>query len=126
MATGNVTLVRYAPELSRVAPGCPAVNVTKDTLVEKLREVIQDRDLRRKLAYQGRAFVEAHHDHVQIVQQIMAWLEPGAIQNYDFTPEFYKELVVPPDLAKAERAKVMRFWLSKLTGASQAPASRKS
>lgn len=126
MATGNVTLVRYAPDLGLVPSDCPAVNTNINTLVDKLREVIQNRELRRKLAYEGRAFVEAHHDHVQVVKEIIGWLEPGGIRQYDYVPEFYKELVIPPELIKEERAKVIRYWLSKLTGNSQVPASKKS
>lgn len=98
MATGNVVLVRYLPDYARVPPGCPAVNVTKDTLTPKLRRVILNRELRRQLAYAGRPYVEAHHDHVEVAQQILDWLKPGGIREYDFIPTFYKNFVMPPQL----------------------------
>jgi hypothetical protein len=62
------------------------VNVTRDTLANQLRNVIVDRELRRRLAEAGRPYVEAHHDHVKIAREILHWLERGGIKEYDFTP----------------------------------------
>lgn len=90
MASGTVVLVRYMPEYAAVPSGCPAVNVTKDTLMDKLREVIVDRKLRRQLAEAGRPYVEANNDHVKVASDILHWLEPGGIREYDFTPRFYQ------------------------------------
>ncbi|MCJ7624339.1 MAG: glycosyltransferase, partial [Anaerolineaceae bacterium] len=115
MATGNAVLVRYLPNYSRVPPGCPAVNVSKDSLVDKLREVIIDRSLRSSLAQAGRPFVENHHDHVQIVQQIIGWLEPGGIQEYDFTPTFFEEhFQISSDLIKQERINSLQYIWQRL------------
>jgi hypothetical protein len=103
MATGNAVLVHYPADYARVPPGCPAVNVTKDTVTGKLREVILDRDLRRCLAYAGRPYVEANNDHIKVAQQILDWLKPGGIKEYDFVPTFYKTFKMPPDLLAEER-----------------------
>jgi hypothetical protein len=89
MASGTVTLVRYMPEYAKVPPGCPAVNVTKDTLVEKLREIILDRNLRKHLAELGLPYVKANNDHIAVTRQILSWLE-GEIEQYDFIPTFYQ------------------------------------
>ena len=115
MATGNAVLVRYPAEYARVPAGCPAVNVTKDTLVGKLREVILNRDLRRQLAYAGRPYVEAHNDHVQVTRQILDWLEPGGIQEYDFTPTFFHDnFVMSPELLREERKKMWKTRLQRI------------
>ena len=104
LATGNVTLARYLPEYAHVPPDCPVVNVTTVTLVEKLREVILDLDLRRQLAHAGRKYVEEFHDHVRVAQQILNWSEPGGIRQYDFIPTFFRdEFVMPPELLRKER-----------------------
>jgi hypothetical protein len=73
-----------------------------------LRRVILNRDLRRQLAYAGRPYVEAHHDHVAVAQQILDWLKPGGIREYDFVPTFYKNFVMPPELLAEERWKMWR------------------
>jgi glycosyltransferase involved in cell wall biosynthesis len=95
MASGVVTLVRYMPEYAAIPAGCPAVNVTMDTLVERLRTVILDRDWRRALAQAGRPYVEAHFDYVKVARELLRWLEPGEIQQYDFIPDFYKGYIPP-------------------------------
>lgn len=107
MATGNVTLARFQPKRLLIPPDCPAVNVTMDTLTAKLREVILNRELRLRLACSGRPYVEKHHSHVHVAQQILDWLKPGGIQNYDFVPTFFQnEFVMPPELLKEERRKI--------------------
>jgi hypothetical protein len=103
MACGAVSLVRYMPELAAVPEGCPAVNVNKDTLKEKLREIILNRDMRRQLAYAGRPYVEKNFDHVKVARQLLGWLQPGGIQAPDFTPIFYRQLAIPPEILKAEQ-----------------------
>jgi hypothetical protein len=103
MASGCAVLVRYDAEYSRVPPGCPAINVNKDTLKPRLRELIVNRDLRRQLAAAGRPYVEAHNDHIRIARQIIDWIKPGGIAQYDFTPTFYREFKVPTGLLEQER-----------------------
>lgn len=115
MATGNVVLVSYPAEYARVPAGCPAVNVTKDTLTDNLRKVILNRDLRRQLARAGRPYVEANNDHVRIAQQILDWLKPDGIQEYDFVPTFYRDFVMPPELLKQERRLMWEHRMQRLT-----------
>lgn len=103
MATGNVSLVRYMPDYCKVPPGCPAVNVNMHTLLDKLRQVILDRALRRRLAFAGRPYVEANNEHIKITRQLLQWLEPGGIRQYDFVPTFYKTFRMPPELLEQER-----------------------
>lgn len=119
MATGNVVLTRYAPEYSQISPECPAVNVNTDTLAEKLREVILNINLRRKLAFAGRRYVENHHDHIYIAQQILNWIEPGALTEYDFVPDFFTgKFDLSPEIIREEnralRTKRIRKLLDKI------------
>ncbi len=109
MASGCVVLTRYMAEYAKIPPGCPAVNANIYTIADKLRQVIVDREMRRRLAEAGRPYVEANHDHVKVAQQILDWLQPGGIQQYDFTPTFYQQLQLPPEVLAEERRK-SRWW----------------
>lgn len=114
MATGNAVLARYLPELALIPKECPVVNVNAGNLVDKLREVILDRNTRKELAQRGRPFVERYHDHVGVAQQILDWMKPGGIQNYHFTPAFFKEnFKMPKDLIRKELAS---RWSSRMEG----------
>lgn len=104
MASGCAVLTRYDAEFSRVPPNCPVVNTNKDTLVENLRELIVNRDLRRRLAQAGRPYVQAHNDHYRVTRDMLESLGAGEARQYDFTPTFHKQFVMPPDLLDAERA----------------------
>ncbi len=104
MAAGNAVLVRYMPEYAKVPADCPAINVNRSTLTDHLRQIIRDRELRRRLAFEGRAFVEAHHDHVLIARQILQWLQAGEAQAFDFVPDFYRQLRLPDQKAAGGRA----------------------
>lgn len=67
MATGRPVITYLhndAVALTERAYGVqvPIVNATKDTLVEKLRPLVESAQLRRELGEQGRAYVERVHD----------------------------------------------------------------
>ena len=106
MACGNVVLARFTPEYTLIPSDCPVVNVNKDTLDAQLRNIILDRDLRRKLAHEGRRYVEKHHNHRHVAQQILDWLQPGGINEYDFTPTFFQnDLTIPEELLQEVSSK---------------------
>ena len=91
LATGNAVLARYLPERVRISPDCPVVNANAFTLTDRLREVIVDRPLRRRLAEAGRAYVEKHHSHVVVARQILDWLDPKRRGEYHFHPTFFHD-----------------------------------
>lgn len=104
MASGNVVFARYLPERLRILVECPVVNATEHTLVEHLRRMVLDVDLRTKTAIAGRAYVEKYHSHLGVVQEILEWLNSGGIDAYDFVPTFFQnELKMPKDLLRKER-----------------------
>jgi len=114
LATGNAVLARYEPEYTRVPPGCPVVNTTAEALVDRLREVIVDRGLRGRLAHAGRPYVEAHHDHRAIAQQILDWLDRDGIDDHDFEPTFFGEGFTPPSL-RERWGELVRCWRWRLS-----------
>ena len=91
MATGNVVLGRYMPGYVHIPGECPMVNVDKFTLAGKLREVIQNRDLRYQLAMAGRPYLEAYHSHIDVARKVIEWLEAGKNLNYDYSPTFFRD-----------------------------------
>ncbi|NWG08522.1 MAG: glycosyltransferase [Chloroflexi bacterium] len=103
MATGNTVLVRYMPDYCKVPDGCPAVNVNKFTLKEKLREIIIDMRERTRLAMQGRAYVEKVNDHVNICRDLLDWLARKDVLDYDFHPTFYREFHIPFEILEEEK-----------------------
>jgi len=103
MAAGTVVLTNYFAEYAKVPRNCPAVRVNKDNIVESLRRVLVDRDLRRQLAREGRVYVEEHQDAVKICRQILEWLKPGGITGYDFIPSIYKSIKIPKEILWSER-----------------------
>jgi glycosyltransferase involved in cell wall biosynthesis len=90
MAAGNAVLVRYMAEYAGVPVSCPAQNVTMTTVEERLVRLVQDRNLRRGLAIEGRSFVEKHHDHVKVAHEILTWLLKLPDLEYDFEPTFWR------------------------------------
>jgi glycosyltransferase involved in cell wall biosynthesis len=125
MAAGNVVLTRFAPEYSRISPECPAVNVNADTLADKLREVILNIDLRKELASAGRAYVEKYHDHRYIAQQILDWIEPGGVTEYDFIPDFFStKFDLSPEIIREEDRTLRAKRIRKLTHKMSLPSRK--
>lgn len=103
LATGNVVLARYLPERSQVPRDCPVVNVNRLTLVERLREVIVNLELRARLARAGRVYVEKHHAKERVAREILDFLRSGHPSRFDFHPSFFREhFAMSPDLAVRE------------------------
>jgi hypothetical protein len=96
MASGCVVLTNYDSSFGHFDYDCPAVKVSMSTLTDQLRRTILDRRLRRRLGYAGRRYVEKHHDQNRIAQQILGYLAPAGINEYDFIPTFLHEHFVMP------------------------------
>jgi len=87
MATGNLVLTHYPATFAKIPPDCPAVNITRENLREQVRRAIVDIHWRSELSYRGRLFVEKHCNYIDIAKQMLDWLQPGGISQYDFVPE---------------------------------------
>lgn len=55
----------------------PIVRASPDTLVERLRELATQRDLRARTGLASRAFVERHHDPRTVAREILSGLQPS-------------------------------------------------
>jgi glycosyltransferase involved in cell wall biosynthesis len=62
MALGIPVIARLAPNYEAVCPEVPIVNADPNNLVQKLRLLVKDSSLRRRLAIEERRFVERRHD----------------------------------------------------------------
>jgi hypothetical protein len=103
MATGNVVLVRYMADYCKIPDGCPAINVNKFDLKEKLKKIIVDVEERKQLAMQGRKYVETVNDNVKVCRDLLAWLSHKDELDYDFYPTFYKRFHLPDEVLKEEK-----------------------
>jgi glycosyltransferase involved in cell wall biosynthesis len=109
MACGNVVLARYDPKYAHVHADCPVVNVNIETLTDQLRKVITDKPMRYQLGCAGRKYVERHHSHVYVAQQVLSYLVRDGIPEYDFVPTFFqREFVMPPMVRKEEERKMKK------------------
>lgn len=107
MAAGCAVLARYLPERLRIDTACPVVNTNFETVTDRLREVIVDRNLRQRLAHAGRPYVERYHSRAVVAKQILQWLDPARRGDFDFTPTFFSQhFVMSPTLANAEEVLV--------------------
>jgi glycosyltransferase involved in cell wall biosynthesis len=103
LAAGNVVLARYLPDRVRIGADCPVVNINVVTLQDRLREVIVDRELRRRLATAGRRYVELYHSHLVVARQILDWLDPKRRGEFHFHPTFFRDhFTMSPALAQRE------------------------
>lgn len=115
MASGCLVLARYLPERAKISNDCPVVNVNIFTIKEKLRKAIQDREWRIQLASQGRDFVQKNHDYFLVSKQILDWLQPGGIKEYDFTPTFFREhFRISPMTLRNEQKRLFLRYLKKI------------
>lgn len=72
LSMGIPTLTSFTPEFEEFLPDHPFITVNPATLPEKLDQVIQDGELRRRKAVEGRRFVEKYHDARKVVLSIYA------------------------------------------------------
>jgi hypothetical protein len=72
LSMGIPTLTSFTREFEAFLPDHPFVTVNAVTLPVKLEQVIQDGELRRRKALEGRRFVEKYHDARKVVLSIYA------------------------------------------------------
>jgi hypothetical protein len=80
-----------------------------------LKRLLTDKDLRLRLARDGRKYVEQHHEHVQVAQRILEALDAVNLQ-YDHYPTFFarsyklEEGEVIPEYLKRMTATIVQRW----------------
>lgn len=70
MAMGKPVVCYLNEEYKRLIPGeTPIVNANPDNLVEVLRKLVSDKELREDIGRKGREYVEEFYDSIKIAQQ---------------------------------------------------------
>lgn len=98
----------------------PYVGINPDNVEERLEMLLTDKNLRLRLAEEGRRYVEAYHDHLGIAQTILGSYE--SINNdafiYDHYPTFFardyripENQIIPSYLKRMTSAIVQKHGL---------------
>lgn len=96
MASGCAAATAHFPELEAFAGLRPVQGLRPDTLQDDLRSLLTDRELRLRLATQGREHVETYHDVTRICQRMLDDLFAGESRVWDYWPTFYARGFVLP------------------------------
>jgi len=74
LASGNVVLTGCKPDYQNLPQDCPVVDIGIDNIYDKLKMVLDNRELRINLAKAGRQYVEKYHHHIKLTRQILEWI----------------------------------------------------
>lgn len=94
MATGCAVVGGAHPRYTPFHADAPVWHTTRDTVYERLKQLLTDRSLRTRLAEEGRSYVEAHHDHVHVASKVLSTLTR---KDFDYYPTFYANEYQIPD-----------------------------
>jgi hypothetical protein len=78
LTMGIPTAVEILPDFEAALGDHPFINVSADTLIEKLRPLVESVDLRKTSGEEGRQWVKHNHDPVSIAGQILSQISAGA------------------------------------------------
>ncbi len=96
LACGKVVLTSIGRKYAKVPEDCPFVDVNPHNLYDELKAIIENYDLRCKLAAQGRAYVEKYHSPKAVVKRVLYALNtPKEQRQYDFYPTFFRNDFLP-------------------------------
>lgn len=94
LAAGTVVLSSMCYDYPDKMPlDCPIVDINPRTVEAQLRTIVPDWERRKKLAIQGRPFVDKYHAPKVVTQRILDLLENP--EPCDFYPTFFKDDFVP-------------------------------
>jgi hypothetical protein len=116
MASGCALATCDREEIEPFPPGRPVWHVGPENVVEGLRRLLTDRELRLRLARDGRRHAERYHDHVEVARRISRHLGAGGAGPFDHYPTFFaREYRLPEGVEVPERlsrmtAQVVRRW----------------
>ena len=118
MASGCATATAHFPHLEAMANTRPVQALHAYALKESLRPLLTDRDLRMRLAREGREYVCAYHDYVQVCRRIEEAILSDNDRNYDYYPHYCatsavlpEEVVVPTKLKQMSDTIVERHGI---------------
>ncbi len=116
MASGCALATCNCEEFEPIPPNRPIWHIDSANIYEQLKRLLTDRDLRVRLAQQGREYVERYHDHVAVARRIVECLNVERLAQYDHYPTFFaRNYRLPdgetiPDGLKRMTAKVVQRW----------------
>lgn len=97
MALGKVVLTRMGYDKGydeKTPEGCPLVDVGPETVYHKLKEIIGDVELRKKLAIEGREYVAKYNAAPIVAAQMLERLHDNN-KHPEFVPTFFKDKFIP-------------------------------
>lgn len=89
MASGNAVATKFLQSYEAFQPPVCYIDHTS-VLTSNLKRLIEDREYRRNLAYDGRRFVESNNTPRKIAEKLMAVYEME-INSFDFIPKFFSK-----------------------------------
>jgi len=98
MCSGCAVAVKYLES----SPACfrpPVLNINDLNIYERLKELLLNRELRKRLAIEGRKYVENNNHYTVVSRRIFDDLKNLEKQNlhYDYKPTFFKKKYHLPD-----------------------------
>ncbi len=116
MATGCALATCNRTEYEPIPPNRPVWHIDPETVYEQLKQLLSDRELRVRLAREGRPYVEKYHDHVVVARRIIECLDANGLERYGHYPTFFAcryrlpdGVTIPSDL-KHMTAQIVRRW----------------
>ncbi len=106
MASGCAVVAGSHPEYAPYHAQAPVWNATKGTAYERVKALLDSPDERIARAQEGRAYVEAHHDHVNVARYLLGLLEPGATPHY-WPTYFARQYALPEGKTVTPRLKTL-------------------
>lgn len=103
MATGNAVLTGYLAEFAKVPSPCPVINTNRFNIYENLKTLLSDLENRIQLSYQGRSYVELHHNIEKIATRELSWVYKKLnYSDFDFIPKKSYKNSIPIEILQAE------------------------
>lgn len=104
MASGCAAATGHFSQQEAFATLRPTHPLHIQNLVEDMRKLLTNRDLRVRLAHEGRAHVETFHNNVCVCRRILEGLDAGEGGVHDYYPRYYAcEGVLPEGVHIAQK-----------------------
>ncbi len=116
MASGCALASCNREDYEPFPPNRPIWNLEPENLDTQLKLLLTDKELRVRLAREGRRYAERYHDHVKVAGRILDRLAAGGTKGDDHYPTFFArryqlpEGVEVPDDIKRLSAQIVQRW----------------
>jgi Glycosyl transferases group 1 len=116
LASGCVLATCNREDYEPMPPNRPIWHIDPENLYGQLLRLLNDRELRVRLAHEGRAYVDRYHAHSDVARRILAAVNAGAAQQYDHYPSFFARSynlpnsITIPENFKRMTTRIVRRW----------------